>query len=161
MSRSGARWAGIHTSYTVVVTPTLRSRGRSAHHAPIRSRWTGRATSWSLGRQPRNDRGVSDRTATAGLVPGAIDDWLDRTGARGRAPDVPPELARAHARLGLAVFRGLLLDLVGTGDRAGVDAAFEAYTALAAATSGPSAPVTAASGRSHHVAASEETHAAS
>jgi AcrR family transcriptional regulator len=93
----------------------------------------------------------------ARMLPGAIEDWLDRTGARGRAPDVPPELARAHARVGLAVFRGLLLDLVGTGDRAGVDAAFEAYAALAAAAAGPSPPVALASARSGQVAASEET----
>jgi AcrR family transcriptional regulator len=97
----------------------------------------------------------------ARMLPGAIDDWLDRTGATGRAPDVPPELARAHARVGLAVFRGLLLDLVGTGDRAGVDAAFEAYAALAAAGAGTHAPVTPASGRSYDVAAPEATHAAS
>jgi AcrR family transcriptional regulator len=87
----------------------------------------------------------------ARMLPGAIDDWLDRTVARGTTPDVPPDLARARARLGLAVFRGLLLDLVGTRDRVGVDAAFEAYAALEAhaalssdgsRTSGPVAPVT-------------------
>ena len=76
----------------------------------------------------------------ARMLPGAVDDWLDRTVASGVAPDVPPELARARARVGLAVFRGLLLDLVGTGDREGVDAAFEAYMAAAAAVI--SAPVT-------------------
>lgn len=69
----------------------------------------------------------------ARMLPGAIDDWLDRTADRGVAPGVPPELARARGRLGLALFRGLLLDLVATGDRAGVDAAFEAYAGLAAA----------------------------
>jgi AcrR family transcriptional regulator len=76
----------------------------------------------------------------ARMLPGAIDDWLDRTTGRGTAPGVPPELARAQARVGLAVFRGLLLDLVGTGDRAGVDAAFEAYAALAAVAAGTSRP---------------------
>jgi AcrR family transcriptional regulator len=78
----------------------------------------------------------------ARMLPGAIVDWLERTGARGRPPDVPPDVARAGARLGLAVFRGLLLDLVGTGDREGVDAAFEAYAALAGAAAGTSAPAT-------------------
>ena len=61
------------------------------------------------------------------LLPGSVDDWVDRTVALDAAPDV----ARAQARVGLAVFRGLLLDLVGTGDREGVDAAFAAYQALA------------------------------
>jgi AcrR family transcriptional regulator len=66
------------------------------------------------------------------LLPGSVDDWVERTVALDSTPDVPPGLARARARVGLAVFRGLLLDLVGTGDREGVDAAFEAYAALAA-----------------------------
>jgi hypothetical protein len=41
-----------------------------------------------------------------------------------------PAFARAHGRLGIAVTRGLLLDLLATGDRAGVDAAVEAWIAL-------------------------------
>jgi AcrR family transcriptional regulator len=68
----------------------------------------------------------------ARMLPGAIDDWVERTVALDATPEVPPALARARARLGLAVFRGLLLDLVGTGDQAGVDAAFEAFAALSA-----------------------------
>jgi hypothetical protein len=39
-------------------------------------------------------------------------------------------VARAHARLGIAVTRGLLLDLVATGDVDGVDAAMEAFIAV-------------------------------
>jgi AcrR family transcriptional regulator len=66
------------------------------------------------------------------LLPGSVDDWVERTVALDATPEVPPALARARARLGLAVFRGLLLDLVGTGDQAGVDAAFEAFAALSA-----------------------------
>jgi AcrR family transcriptional regulator len=74
------------------------------------------------------------------LLPGSVDDWVERTVALDATPDVPPALARARARVGLAVFRGLLLDLVGTGDRAGVDAAFEAYAALAAQGTTTSTP---------------------
>ena len=70
------------------------------------------------------------------LLPGIVDDWVERTVALSAAPDVPPALARAQARFGLAVFRGLLLDLAGTGDQAGVDAAFEVYAELAAAAAG-------------------------
>jgi len=76
----------------------------------------------------------------AGLLPGAVDDWLERTVALDATSDLPPEQARARARLGLAVFRGLLLDLVGTGDQTAVDAAFEAYAALAAPAAGVGAP---------------------
>ncbi len=74
------------------------------------------------------------------LLPSAVDDWLDRAVALDATPGVPPALARARARVGLAVFQGLLLDLVGTGDAAGVDAAFEAFAALSAAVSGTSTP---------------------
>jgi AcrR family transcriptional regulator len=74
------------------------------------------------------------------LLPGSVDDWVERTVALNATPDVPPELARGQARLGLAVFRGLLLDLVGTGDQAGVDAAFEVYAGLTAQAADTSAP---------------------
>ena len=40
------------------------------------------------------------------------------------------EEALANARLGVAVSRGLLLDLLATGNREAVDAAMEAYIAL-------------------------------
>lgn len=67
----------------------------------------------------------------AALLPGLVDDWLDAF-----APDDPSDAAgqraRAEARLSLALFRGLLLDLVGTEDRSGVDAAFEVYRRLEA-----------------------------
>jgi len=42
---------------------------------------------------------------------------------------------RALARLGVAVTRGLLLDLLATGDRAGVDAAMAQWIALNALSS--------------------------
>ena len=41
--------------------------------------------------------------------------------------------ARAEARLGIAVIRGLLLDVLATGDVAGADAAHEAYLAALSA----------------------------
>jgi hypothetical protein len=40
---------------------------------------------------------------------------------------MPPDEARALARLGVATTRGLLLDLLATGDRAGVDAAMRMF----------------------------------
>ena len=67
----------------------------------------------------------------ASLLPGLVDDWLDAFAPAD--PDDPAAVrARAEARLSLALFRGLLLDLVGTEDRAGVDAAFEVYRRLEA-----------------------------
>lgn len=64
------------------------------------------------------------------MLPGAVDDWLDQAAAYEISAGVPEAEARARARAGLAMFRGLLLDLVGTRDQAGVDAAFEAFMAL-------------------------------
>jgi AcrR family transcriptional regulator len=61
-----------------------------------------------------------------GMVPGAVDGWLREVEAA--TADVPYD--GAMARLGLAVTRGLLLDLVATEDEAGVDAAAEAFIQL-------------------------------
>jgi len=62
------------------------------------------------------------------MVPGAVDDWLREVdeSAAGVAYD------GAMARLGLAVTRGLLLDLVATNDEDGVDAAAQAFVKLLA-----------------------------
>jgi hypothetical protein len=43
---------------------------------------------------------------------------------------VPPDEARAEARLAIAVTRGLLLDLLATGDVDAVGAAMDRFTAL-------------------------------
>jgi AcrR family transcriptional regulator len=61
------------------------------------------------------------------LLGEAIESWLDANDTLAAAQGLPPDQARVHARLGLAVVRGLLLDLLATGDRAGVDAALEVF----------------------------------
>lgn len=59
--------------------------------------------------------------------------WLEPLTALAEWAGAPPERAAARARLGLAVVRGLLLDLLATGDRAGADQAMaEFITAFAA-----------------------------
>jgi AcrR family transcriptional regulator len=63
----------------------------------------------------------------ARMVPGAVDGWLREVEAITGAAFDP-----AMARLGLAVTRGLLLDLVATNDDAGVDAAAGAFISLLA-----------------------------
>ena len=67
------------------------------------------------------------RAHTAALLEGIVDDWLEPITAINVGLGIPPAAARAHARLGIAVTRGLLLDLVATRDVAGVDAAMEAF----------------------------------
>jgi AcrR family transcriptional regulator len=61
----------------------------------------------------------------AGMVPGAVNDWLAEVEDIADSPFDP-----ALVRLGLAVIRGLLLDLVATDDEAGVDAAAKAFANL-------------------------------
>jgi hypothetical protein len=59
------------------------------------------------------------------MVPGTVDGWLDEVETIAGGP-----IDRATVRLGLAVVRGLLLDLVATDDDAGVDAAADAFVNL-------------------------------
>ena len=59
------------------------------------------------------------------MIPGAVDGWLDEVA---KIADTPVD--RAMVRLGLAVGRGLLLDLVATDDESGVDAAAQAFVEL-------------------------------
>ena len=66
------------------------------------------------------------------LLDGIVDAWVEPLAAL-VAPGPPARAeARAEARLGVAVVRGLLLDLLATGDRAAVDAAMERYIAAIA-----------------------------
>jgi len=61
------------------------------------------------------------------LLKDDLESWLEANVAVAATVGVPADVARVHARLGLAVTRGLLLDLLATGDRAGADAALEAF----------------------------------
>jgi AcrR family transcriptional regulator len=69
------------------------------------------------------------RPGTAGLLDDVVDSWLEPAAEYARRQGLDPDAARVEARLGVAVFRGLLLDLLATGDRAAVDAAAERYFA--------------------------------
>jgi AcrR family transcriptional regulator len=73
---------------------------------------------------------LQGRPGTSGLLDGIVDSWLDPIIAINMASGMDEPTARAQARLGIAVTRGLLLDLLATGDRAGVDAAVERWIAL-------------------------------
>jgi len=66
------------------------------------------------------------RPHTVDLLDGIVESWLDPVADLAR-DGVPPGTARAAARLGVAVTRGLLLDLLATGDREGVDAAMDVF----------------------------------
>jgi hypothetical protein len=70
---------------------------------------------------------LQGRPGTEELLDGIVDDWLPFATAALEALGMDHDEALAHARLGVAVTRGLLLDLLATGNREAVDAAMEAY----------------------------------
>ena len=72
-------------------------------------------------------RALQGDAAARPLLKDDIETWLSANAALSAPLGVPDDVARTHARLGLAVTRGLLLDLLATGDREGVDAALEAF----------------------------------
>jgi hypothetical protein len=64
------------------------------------------------------------------LLDGIIDSWLDAITDIYVGQGLDPDTARARGRLSIAVTRGLLLDLLATGDRQGTDAAMAQWIAL-------------------------------
>jgi len=70
-------------------------------------------------------RGAQGEKPFTAMIPAAIDGWLAAAAAATRGAADP-----ALTRLGLAVIRGLLLDLVATNDDAGVDAAAQRFVDL-------------------------------
>lgn len=70
-------------------------------------------------------RAAQGEVPFARMLPTAVDGWLDEVDERSRGNADP-----ALVRLSLAVTRGLLLDLVATGDDDGVDAAAARFVAL-------------------------------
>jgi AcrR family transcriptional regulator len=72
-------------------------------------------------------RGLQGDPAAAALLGEAIEAWLGPLAELYQSFGFAPEAAAAEARLGLAVTRGLLLDLLASGQRSEADAAMRAY----------------------------------
>lgn len=70
---------------------------------------------------------LQGRPGTTALLDGIVDSWLEPVVELLDRLGFPTEHAAAQARLGIAVTRGLLLDLLASGDRAACDAAIEQY----------------------------------
>jgi AcrR family transcriptional regulator len=70
---------------------------------------------------------LQDRPGTERLRETLVEPWLEVVEAAGVRLGLDPAAARVQARLGTAVTRGLLLDLLATGDTAGVDAAMDVF----------------------------------
>jgi hypothetical protein len=67
------------------------------------------------------------RPGTEGFLETAVEPWIAYIAAALAEAGADETSARADARLAVAVARGLLLDLLATGDREGVTEAFERY----------------------------------
>jgi AcrR family transcriptional regulator len=80
---------------------------------------------------------LQGRPGTTELLDGIVDAWLGPVTELLLELGFPSAHAAAQARLGLAVTRGLLLDLLATGDRAACDAAMEQYIRLGEAFAQP------------------------
>jgi AcrR family transcriptional regulator len=77
------------------------------------------------------------RPGTEGFLDGIVESWVAPVAAALVEAGADERTARADARLAVAVVRGLLLDLLATGDRAGVTEAYERYLRYASAAGAP------------------------
>ena len=73
---------------------------------------------------------LQGRPWAASLLDGIVDDWTGPLGELLVTAGTPTATADVDARLALAVARGLLLDLLATGDRAAVTAAMQRFQSL-------------------------------
>ena len=77
------------------------------------------------------------RPGTEGFLDGIVESWVAPVAAALVEAGADERTARADARLAVAVVRGLLVDLLATGDRAGVTEAYERYLRYASAAGAP------------------------
>lgn len=76
------------------------------------------------------NRALQRDPCAAPLRDGLVESWLAPLTEWNRRQGIPVQVARANARLGIAVARGLLLDLLATGDQEGADQAMEQFIAM-------------------------------
>lgn len=67
------------------------------------------------------------RPGLEGFLDDIVESWVTPIADAMVEGGADPKTARVDARLGVAVVRGLILDLLATGDRKGTDAAFKRY----------------------------------
>lgn len=78
---------------------------------------------------------LQDRSRFPGYLDRSVNEWLRALEKCAQAPGRSRSDARSHATLLVAGFRGFLLDLVATRDRARIDRAVERWISLVYATS--------------------------
>jgi hypothetical protein len=77
---------------------------------------------------------LQGRPGTTEILDGIVSSWIEPAAEILHAHGLSRADARTQARLNLAVVRGLLLDLVATGDRDGVTGAMDLFLHQSAAT---------------------------
>ena len=77
------------------------------------------------------------RPGTEGFLDGIVESWVAPVADALAKAGADERTARADARLGLAVVRGLLLDLLATSDRAGTTEAYERFLQHASTPAAP------------------------
>jgi AcrR family transcriptional regulator len=85
---------------------------------------------------------LQGRTWATPMLDGVVEDWVAPVAALGEDLGASPELARVVARLYVAVGRGLLLDVLATGEGEEVDAAMRFFADMLQAhlAAGPIVP---------------------
>jgi AcrR family transcriptional regulator len=73
---------------------------------------------------------LQGRPGTEALLPEVVTAWLEPLTELAKSHGLAEQDARAHARLGVATTRGLLLDLLATGDLEAVNAAMDRFVDL-------------------------------
>jgi AcrR family transcriptional regulator len=112
----------------------LRASAAGGRMPPLRATWASLSAPKSLPRMQllfeTYGRALADRARYKGFLSEVVDVWLDTVGdALATQSRVTKAHARLQARLRLAVLRGLSLDLLTTGDRAGTTAALKWFEA--------------------------------
>jgi AcrR family transcriptional regulator len=110
---------------------TLVGEGQLDRPAVIRAMWA-HLSEPELAGQERlffelYGQALQGRPGTEGFLERVVTSWLDASVDVATALGLSADEARAQARLDLAVTRGLLLDLLATGDRDGTTRALERY----------------------------------
>ena len=105
--------------------PTREALWRWWKHISDPSLWPGERLFFELYGQA-----LQGRTHATEFLDGIVEDWVEPLAQASIAQGMPEPQARAHARLGVAVTRGLLLDLLATGDTDAVDQAMRTFIDL-------------------------------
>lgn len=138
---------GSAEEFWTAVMARLRARDRGAlREAAARGRVPLIGQTWASLAAPSNlpmmrlffetyGRALADRARFHDFLAEIVDGWLETVGdALATQYRLTPAQARVQARLRLAVLRGLLLDLLTTGDRAGTTAALALFARRARLT---------------------------